>query len=549
MKKKGCLLILITAIILNITAYAAVISDNDGAAFVTKADFDALKFSFAKQIDDYNKSIDNKIDGAIAQYLAGIALASEQEVDNNMSMISYPLKFVNIDSECSQDVVNNLKSTFDTDKKVLWAPYVNCYVLYMLNRASAGWTVNSILTFDNSGIDSNLIHNFYNVIRSGSDKVKILGRFDNYKSIVNFFCIAQCTTEWSTNGHYPVYLFMDQTAVNNHNVKGDTIYNRPNRKSTASNLEYIDPQNVLKIPETYITSAIFVDHPEYKLTFSADGDDAYAKVRVPGATSIYYCNTLTNATIKKMQMNTVNTTYDEKNIINTVFTGFGGNSALIPTVYDKKLYYTNTVIFKRDLINENGAVSIASLAKNNTCYEGKVNQHTSFNNSTFQQLVSDGWNIESENTPYGTSHTWDQTALIHADRAFYEVEVTDGTIVDQNLIDGVYLTKIVNKASGGAYIKFDVSFTGMGDRYLLISDSPITEYNPSTITESKYYDLSASYDYSSPVKKFPLINGENTVYIKDIVKNSKIYYKIIYDKSITTGVTVNDEPKVTIYIE
>ena len=46
-------------------------SDNDGAAFVTKAEFEALKKNFASQIEQYNISIDSKIDGAIANYLAG----------------------------------------------------------------------------------------------------------------------------------------------------------------------------------------------------------------------------------------------------------------------------------------------------------------------------------------------------------------------------------------------------------------------------------------------------------------------------------------------
>lgn len=53
---------------------AAVVSDNDGSVFITKAEFEALKDDFNEQIDNYNNSIDNKIDGAIASYLAGIQL-------------------------------------------------------------------------------------------------------------------------------------------------------------------------------------------------------------------------------------------------------------------------------------------------------------------------------------------------------------------------------------------------------------------------------------------------------------------------------------------
>ena len=54
--------------------FAAVVSDNDGSAFITKAEFDSLKNNFQFQIDSYNSNIDNKIDNAIASYLAGISV-------------------------------------------------------------------------------------------------------------------------------------------------------------------------------------------------------------------------------------------------------------------------------------------------------------------------------------------------------------------------------------------------------------------------------------------------------------------------------------------
>ena len=72
-------LLLVLVFILNTLSFAAIVSDNDGSAFVTKSEFDALKTNFASQIDSYNDSIDKKIDGAISSYLAGIKLAKEPE--------------------------------------------------------------------------------------------------------------------------------------------------------------------------------------------------------------------------------------------------------------------------------------------------------------------------------------------------------------------------------------------------------------------------------------------------------------------------------------
>ena len=63
--------------LMSIESFAAVVGDNDGSAFITKAEFDSLKNDFQSQIDNYNTSIDSKIDGAIAAYLSGINFGRE----------------------------------------------------------------------------------------------------------------------------------------------------------------------------------------------------------------------------------------------------------------------------------------------------------------------------------------------------------------------------------------------------------------------------------------------------------------------------------------
>ena len=57
--------------------FAVAVSDNDGSAFITKAEFDSLKNNFQSQIDSYNTGIDTKIDSAISSYLAGINVGKD----------------------------------------------------------------------------------------------------------------------------------------------------------------------------------------------------------------------------------------------------------------------------------------------------------------------------------------------------------------------------------------------------------------------------------------------------------------------------------------
>ena len=67
-------------VLMSIESFAAVVGDNDGAAFITKAEFESLKNDFQTQINNYNSSLDNKIDGAIATYLGGVSMASKKEI-------------------------------------------------------------------------------------------------------------------------------------------------------------------------------------------------------------------------------------------------------------------------------------------------------------------------------------------------------------------------------------------------------------------------------------------------------------------------------------
>ena len=86
MTKKAFAIFIVSSLSFN--NFAAIVSDNDGSAFVTKAEFEGLKNDFSKQIQQYNESIDSKIDGAIASYLAGIQLAKKETLESLLNNIN-----------------------------------------------------------------------------------------------------------------------------------------------------------------------------------------------------------------------------------------------------------------------------------------------------------------------------------------------------------------------------------------------------------------------------------------------------------------------------
>ena len=92
---------------------AAVVSDNDGSAFITKSEFDSLKNDFQAQINQYNTSIDSKIDAAISQYLTGIKVSTKTTLKsilndinsygyNYNNMAGYPFTNGNINIACTE---------------------------------------------------------------------------------------------------------------------------------------------------------------------------------------------------------------------------------------------------------------------------------------------------------------------------------------------------------------------------------------------------------------------------------------------------------------
>ena len=97
---------------ISINSFAAVVSDNDGSAFITKTEFDSLKNDFQTQIDQYNTSIDSKIDAAISAYLAGVKVQKKSTMQSILNVINaygynysnmsgYPFSNGNVELSCT----------------------------------------------------------------------------------------------------------------------------------------------------------------------------------------------------------------------------------------------------------------------------------------------------------------------------------------------------------------------------------------------------------------------------------------------------------------
>ena len=87
MMKKIISLILIWTFILSLFTRAAVVDSSDGGAFVHKDEFEALKTDFDEQLNRYNDSISEKVDGKIANYIKALVKGREA-LDSTLNKFS-----------------------------------------------------------------------------------------------------------------------------------------------------------------------------------------------------------------------------------------------------------------------------------------------------------------------------------------------------------------------------------------------------------------------------------------------------------------------------
>ena len=85
--KISVLLLASIILMMTICSHSAAVSDNDGSAFITKAEFDSLKNDFQHQLTEYNSNIDGKIDAAISGYLSGLTTKETYNVDSILNQL------------------------------------------------------------------------------------------------------------------------------------------------------------------------------------------------------------------------------------------------------------------------------------------------------------------------------------------------------------------------------------------------------------------------------------------------------------------------------
>ena len=173
---------LFLVLLLSIESFGAVVSDNDGSAFITKAEFDSLKINFQSQIDQYNTSIDSKIDGAIASYLAGIKIDTQTKLNMPTSILEFPLKLY-VSSPFNYDKHYGEGSYNYATGVAQWTPVYNMY-----NTGDRRWYIGSFTATDANKVQAwDTFLDYDTVIEDtdGSKAAVIKRKLVDYKATYN----------------------------------------------------------------------------------------------------------------------------------------------------------------------------------------------------------------------------------------------------------------------------------------------------------------------------------------------------------------------------
>lgn len=540
------LLALFLVVLMSIESFAAVVGDDSGAAFVTKTEFEALKNDFNSQIDNYGTSIDNKIDGAIASYLSGINLSSFFKTNSNIKEIKYPLRIVHhmkIYEECDDTV-----STSQPQISPLWAPKwnimsVNVRGNYRVLDKTVVPGFDAVTKFI-GGINEDTTNN--GDFKAHCTTQGFQKTFNMFFQIDGYGGIDDATLKGTDNTLLSYAILADDSGASGW---GFNRWNAWENRSSQVVADYHDLENYNTLDDDYfITTASSkqnrsdnLSHTSFQSNFTQWKCDNETGFMGPQHTSVFMKNGMSQDLGNVQETSTYDVIYNNNS----------GN-ALAPVTYyntytdGKKwdLYYTNKGK-NRILYNHNTAgVTHVTWGYYNRAVDTTAGTYGIF------QVLTRGYNLESELE--NTSREWYKKSLIKQSRIKYDFNATNKKFHDHRMGNGIPLYYFDNEELASSEIsEVEVDFTMETvfptiKKYILFSKKPITvsNYAENVDSNTDFEEIKEfnGVKYTTPKRKIELVNGGNSITLNDFVSGDILYYKILWDTTITSGGTnYNDE--------
>ena len=528
-------LALFLVVLMSIDGFAAVVSDNDGAAFITKAEFDSLKNDFVSQLNEYNKNIDNKLSDAIATYLAGVKAGATTTEVSNVSGLSWPVKIINKLKVI--ETMNDHKT--NAEQEPLWNITLDIWGL----MERGGWWITN-----NGAIDSYDRTAFYNLaidhfLPKHYDKIEyyLNGTRSGDNFIVKDICVKPVLNESTGILHenLPTNLWGgDETMVEaNRGVWSVFVMDGWGNSYGATQTAGVWTRGQLRANYSALWSSnnwTWDTSPKLYFDHFADRNTAKSTITTADKYDYYvgtYLHTGQFGNDFGQTLWSGNYEYTSQNLDRIYnFADTTNATHFAPVVYNNILYFTNKKW------NRLGPTS----ARHN--WEGrsvKTNTHG------VNWLTTPGDNLENEEENRAAGRPWYNKALISTNRLYYNYTLPTGRSLQQRMAYGVPVFYVSKDAKD---VKLMIDFSSSSGKssnkkYIIASTSPITtqKYSDNVTSNTNYIKLKKGTIES---RKLELSEGENEIYVGNLDKDKTLYIKILWNDADDEMITLNN-PRIT----
>ena len=547
-KVKYIVSILLAISLISFNAISSVVSDSDGSAFVTKAEFEALKQGFASQVENYNSSIDGKIDGAIASYLAGISLTRTETAKANISFIKYPLKIINCIA-----AMKNLDTPINNQSTPFYSPGYSLYGFIHRGVNENGRTGICLLEIPASRLWQKWLNGEWN---SSSNKFLVSGYSDGLDYV--FSGASYHDGDHQVTDLEAFFLSLDYSAAVSEVSNRTSGSARANGSNTLLS-DYANFTNTDGLLKCVYSPGIFagVSGATTSCRFSYGATDSLDTWKFTGASSIWFNRVKCSDKLKSKTYSP--TKYD---YIDEIY-----NCGLY---YDSSVTEYNNTYYKIYLapvtMGSNQTIYLTNLKKyrqvrnnSDTTKSGWWNSYTRQTTTgfTYTGVFTTGYNIESE---YSTSpktgtnaHPVTQRSAVKTNDLYYNFNDAKGGSIQHHMVDGIPIfsfEKTYAEKIEKAIVNFNISsYDATNKKYVIFSTKPIT-------TQVYSKDVEANVDYIkikkvngaiTDVRKAELSEGSNSIELEeDVLKGGDVLYmKILYDDASEGYITIS-QPELSI---
>lgn len=495
--------------------FAAAVSDNDGSAFITKAEFDTLKAEFQATLNKYNSGIDNKIDNAISGYLAGAKQDKTYKTDSNISTLNYPIIIIDkrkIIEECPTSATDLMQQA------TLWAPGY----YFVASARRDGKEVSQQFKWD--CIDNLKVY-LNGTADTSAGTFKVENLFCNPK---RSFSTAFQHENLNADAQAYTSVFLDQGSLWPSGQSYSMPLTRPNiRAEYALNTKIADYNPVFQ----------GVHHPNALLSFPLNGKARCDRIQGSSGPQTCWDSRAAGPFECSTMLTKEDFTYSNEKL-NVVY-NYGvsaNNSHFAPVAYNNDLYITNKQ-----------ACRTWYDSKTKTVWDGR---NTASSNTGVQLIFTEGINLEHE--AEDTSRAWYKKSLISQNRLVYDIVTTSEELVKTNhrMVQGIPIFFWQNSDSTAkikdVYVEFTINTSRpTNTKYAILSTNPITTqvYSDNVEGNTNYFKIVSLNGVANNTRKVPLVNGVNKLKITEMNANKVLYLKILwndnnvvssaYDESIT----------------